>query len=57
MSRIVQRTFGAEISAGDRERAFNAVSMLPPEDRADIAARRVCVLEQLPASRKEEGHG
>jgi len=45
------------MSAADMERVFNAANTLLLEDRADISARGVCVLEQLPALTKEEGHG
>jgi hypothetical protein len=45
MSGIVQRILEAKVSAPDMKRAFEAVHALSPEDRTDIAARVVCLIE------------
>jgi hypothetical protein len=45
MSGIVRRILGAKVSAADLERALAAIDELPPEDRTDIAARVVCLIE------------
>jgi hypothetical protein len=42
---IAQRILNAKVSPADLERALNAIAALLPEDRADIAARSVCLIE------------
>ena len=45
MAGIVRRILGAKVSAADLARALEAIDELAPEDRADIAARIVCLIE------------
>jgi hypothetical protein len=54
MSGIVQRILDAKVSAPDMERAFEAVHALLPEDRTDIAARIVCLIELFGAPGRHE---
>jgi hypothetical protein len=42
---IAERILNAKVAPADLERAFDAIAALPPEDRADIAARSVCLIE------------
>ena len=45
MSGIVRRILEAKVSAADLERAVEAINELPHEDRKDIGARAVCLIE------------
>jgi hypothetical protein len=45
MLRAVDRILRAKVSAADMERALDAINALPPEDRTDIAARVICLIE------------
>ena len=45
MPGIVRRILGAKVSAADLARALEAIEELPPEDRTDLAARVVCLIE------------
>jgi hypothetical protein len=45
MSGVVDRILRAKVSAAEMERALEAINALPPEDRADIAARAICLIE------------
>ena len=54
MPGIVRRILGAKVSAADLERALAAIDELPPEDRTDIAARVVCLIEAFGAPGRHE---
>lgn len=41
---IVERILDAEVSAADMARALEAINALPPEHRADIGARAMCLM-------------
>jgi hypothetical protein len=42
---IAERIVNAKVSPADLERALDAIAALPSGDRADIAARSVCLIE------------
>jgi hypothetical protein len=42
---IAERILNAKVAPADLERALDAIAALPPENRADIAARSVCLIE------------
>jgi hypothetical protein len=45
MSGVVERILSAKVSAAEMERALKAINALPAEDRTDIAARAICLIE------------
>jgi hypothetical protein len=45
MPRIVQRINNTKVSAADMAEALDTIAALPPEDRTDMAARTVCLIE------------
>jgi hypothetical protein len=47
MAGIFRRILGAKVSAADLARALEAIDELPPEDRTDLAARVVCLIESF----------
>jgi hypothetical protein len=42
---ITERILNAKVAVADLRRACDAIAALPLEDRADIAARSVCLIE------------